>query len=242
MSSSLESEMDIVLPLQMDLEEFEACDLKEAELEACDRKEMDEESEDCEVDEELEMNEIDEGDKKGESFLELFAKGLQINNAENERVPDQYDDTDSEDESDGKGEAEGVDEKSYATTDDEAEENEEDDEEPLYDAENKSVPLHTTFFSLAMGDMLKHHDHYVHELDEADRIPSMGEEYFAAGEGRKRFKGARKTGESSAWDSASGSSVSECEGDKRVRKLRELFKKGFKTRVKPGDHPNVKSH
>lgn len=170
------------------------------------------------------------------SFLDLYANGLKdissehqdLSEMENLSLESDTDESDPEDDM-------KLDEKSYETTDDE-QPMDDDDEEPLSDQDNKSVPLHTTFWSMAMGDLLRYNDNLRHEEVEKEQIEERGEEYFSFAAGKKRFKAER--GDSKNSDNIHKASY-ECEGDRRVKKLRELFTQGFKTRVRPGDDPEA---
>jgi len=110
----------------------------------------------------------------------------------------------------------------------------ENDEVPLSDLENEEFPVRATFWALAMDDLLAAHKvRYERELEEY-RIPEAGADEFAFARGEKRFK----TGDGHA-EIHGGGVVEECEGDKRVRKLRTLFATGFKTRIRPGEDPGA---
>lgn len=115
-----------------------------------------------------------------------------------------------------------------------------DDEVPIEEQENEEpFPVCAAFWVRVVDDfLLAHKVKYENEI-ESLRIPEAGEREFDLARGKKRFKYTGESDVSSIHQNAKGE---ECEGDRRVRKLRHLFSTGFKTRVREGDDEGAFQH
>jgi hypothetical protein len=109
-----------------------------------------------------------------------------------------------------------------------------DDEVPIEEQEKEEpFPVCATFWVCVVDDLLAANKvSYERHLEDL-RVPETGEREFDLARGKKRFKYNAESDSQSIHHQ--GSKGQECEGDRRVKKLRHLFSTGFKTRVRDGD-------